>query len=112
MSLFISEAYADAATSAAPGSGLSLFFLVGMFALFYFILIRPQQKRAKEHKKLIESLAKGDEIVTTGGLLGKIAEAGDQYITLELTKDMQVKLQRHAVSMVLPKGTLKASQKE
>lgn len=111
MNLFISEAYADA-SSADPGSGLSLFFLVGMFALFYFILIRPQQKRAKEHKKLIGSLAKGDEIVTNGGLLGKIIEAGDQYITLELTKDMQVKLQRHAVSMVLPKGTLKAAQKE
>ena len=96
----------------APGVGspsqlISFLPLVLVFIIFYFLLIRPQQKRVKEHKNLVASLKKGDEVITNGGLLGKLTEVGEHFVTLELTENVEVKLQRQAIAMVLPKGTLK-----
>ena len=107
MDFLIPAAYAQSGQSAGPSPMANIFLLVGMFVVFYFILIRPQQKRMKEHKSLVASLKKGDEIVTNGGLLGKVTEAGDNYLTIELAENVSVKLQRSAVAAVMPKGTLK-----
>lgn len=113
MSFFISNAYA--AASAAPQQENPVFglgFFVLMIAVFYFLLIRPQQKRAKEHRKMVEAIGKGDEVVTNGGVLGKIVDVGEQYLTVEIADGVQVRVQRQAVSTVLPKGSLKAAEKE
>jgi preprotein translocase subunit YajC len=75
--------------------------------VFYFLLIRPQAKRAKEHKAMVAALAVGDEVVTAGGILGRVTETGDQFLTVEFAEGVRVKVQRHTVSAVLPKGTLK-----
>jgi len=113
MSFLISDAWAEgagAAAGASQGSPASsmIFFLV-IFAVFYFLLIRPQQKRAKEHRNLVASLAKGDEIVTNGGVLGKITDLNDNFITVEVADGVNVKVQRQAISSVLPKGTMKSA---
>ena len=81
--------------------------LILMFVVLYFVMIRPQMKRQKEHKAMIEALAKGDEVATAGGLLGKVSKLGDSHIGLELATGVEVQLQRSAVVQVLPKGTLK-----
>ena len=113
MSLFISDAWAEGAPAAGQGDPLQgILFLVGMIAIFYFLLIRPQQKRAKEHRQMVEALAKGDEIVTSGGLLGRIIEVGSQYVTVELGEGLTVRMEKQAVARVLPKGSLKAAEKE
>jgi len=110
MSFLISNAYAEAAPAGQQGDPLSsLIFFGGFILIFYFILIRPQQKRAKEHRNLVARLAKGDEIVTTGGLLGKVVEVGDDFLTVELADNVTVRMQKQAVASVLPKGSLKAS---
>jgi preprotein translocase subunit YajC len=83
--------------------------LILIFAVFYFMLIRPQMKRAKEHRKMVSELARGDEVVTNGGLLGRITDLGDSFVTVELADKVVVKLQRHAVATVMPKGTIDAS---
>jgi preprotein translocase subunit YajC len=113
MSFLISDAMAQAAPAAAqqPDVMSQLIFFVGIFVIFYFLLIRPQQKRAKEHRNLVAALAKGDEVVTNGGLVGKVTEVGDEYITVELAENMQVKMQKNAVATVLPKGTVKTINK-
>ena len=112
MSFLIENAHA-AAPAAGQGDPLSgMLFFVGMLALMYFLLIRPQQKRAKEHKKMVEAIAKGDEIVTNGGMLGKITEVGEQYISIEIANNIEVKLQRQAIATVLPKGSIKAAKKD
>lgn len=110
MNLFIADAYAQATDPAAQqGGGLvSILMLVVMFVAFYFLLIRPQSKRAKEHKSMVAALAKGDEVVT-GGVLGRITELSEQYATVEIAEGVQVKVQRHAIQTVLPKGTLKSA---
>jgi len=113
MSFFISDALAQSAAPAAGANAGNLFqamlpFVV-LFVIFYFLLIRPQQKRAKEHRKMVEALSKGDEIVTNGGLLGKVTAVSEQYITVELAEGVQVKLQRQSVTSVLPKGTIKSA---
>ncbi len=107
--MLISNAFAQAAAPAAtPESSLmSLLPLVAMFVVLYFIMIRPQMKRQKEHKAMIEALAKGDEVVTAGGLLGRVAKIGDSTIHVELATGVEVQMQRSAVVQVLPKGTLK-----
>jgi preprotein translocase subunit YajC len=88
--------------------GLASFLpLIILFAVFYFLLIRPQLKQAKQHKQLVSELSKGDEVATSGGLLGKIKEVGDNFVAIEIAKDTEVKIQKNAVSTVLPKGTLK-----
>lgn len=104
---FITNAYAQAAP-AQGGSGSFLVMMVLFFVIFYFMLMRPQMKQAKEHKKLIENLAKGDEVATSGGMLGKITDIGDNFIALEVARDTEIKIQKHAVTTLLPKGTIKA----
>lgn len=108
MDFFISNAYAQAAPSA--GSFLTnIFPLIAIFAIFYFLLIRPQMKRAKEHRQLVAQLSKGDEVITNGGLLGKITDVSETFVTLELADNVQIKLQRQAVANVMPKGTIKSA---
>ena len=107
--MFISTAIAQTtAPAAGPESSLLNFLpLVAMFVVLYFIMIRPQLKRQKEHKAMIEALAKGDEVVTAGGLLGKVTKLGDSTLHVELAQGVEVQLQRSAVVQVLPKGSLK-----
>lgn len=109
MSFFISDAMADAAQTgqAAQGDGaFSLVMIAVIFALFYFMLIRPQNKRAKAHRELINNIEKGDEITTAAGILGRVVSLDEQYIKVSVAKDTDITLQRNAVSAVLPKGTL------
>ena len=109
MSFFISDAWAQAAAApAGPGMG-DLIFFVAIIVLFYFMLIRPQMKRQKEHKKLVSDLAKGDEVITNGGLLGKVTKVGDDFLTVQVAENVQVKVQRVQVGAVMPKGTIKNS---
>jgi|TARA_B110001454_G_scaffold45258_1_gene44368 preprotein translocase subunit YajC len=104
MNFLISDAWAQAGGDA--GGGLfSLLPLVVIFILFYFLLIRPQQKRAKQHKEMVTALKKGEEIVTNGGLLGKVTDLDDNFITLEIASGLNAKVQRQSVSQVMPKGT-------
>jgi preprotein translocase subunit YajC len=107
MEWLIPSAYAQAAGGAQPNAFVQLLPLVLIFVVFYFLLIRPQAKRAKEHKAMVAALAVGDEVVTSGGMLGKITETGDQFLTVEIAEGVRVKVQRHTVGTVLPKGTLK-----
>jgi preprotein translocase subunit YajC len=109
MSLFVKEAWAQNAPAAGGQSGLmSLIPLILIFVIFYFLLLRPQIKRAKEHKKMVESLAKGDEVVTNGGLLGKVTQLGDSFMVIEVAKGIEVRVQKNAVSSLMPKGTMKS----
>ena len=107
MDFFISNAYAQDA--AAQGGLMSFLPLIVIFAVFYFMLIRPQMKRSKEHRQLVSQLAKGDEVVTNGGLLGRITEVSETFITLEVADNVQIKIQRQAVASVMPKGTIKSA---
>jgi preprotein translocase subunit YajC len=108
MNFFISDAMAEGAAAGAQDGGLlGLLPLVLIFVLFYFLLIRPQTKRAKEHKNMVEALAKGDEIVTNGGILGRINEVDESFLTVEIADGVVVKLQRQSVMTLVPKGTYK-----
>ena len=102
----ITPAYAQAA---APGGSDLMTFLpmIAIFVVFYFLLIRPQQKKAKEAKAMLEALQKGDEVITAGGVLGRVTKLGDSYLTLEVASGVELQVQRSAVVQVLPKGTLK-----
>ena len=104
----ISNAYANTAP-AGPDPMFQILMLVGFIAIFYFLLWRPQQKRAKEHKNLIENLAKGDEIATGGGLMGRITKVADDVLNVEIADGVEVLVQKPAVAVLLPKGTLKDS---
>ena len=106
--MLISTAFAQTAPAATGGtesSLLSLLPLVLMFVVLYFIMIRPQMKRQKEHKAMVEALAKGDEVITSGGMIGRIAKLGDSYMHIEIAGGVEVQVQRSAVIQVLPKGT-------
>ena len=109
--MFISTAYAQTAPAAAAGGAestlMSLLPLVLMFVVLYFIMIRPQMKKQKEHKAMIEALAKGDEVVIAGGVLGRVAKLGDSFIHVEVANGVELQVQRAAVIQVLPKGTFK-----
>ena len=106
MNFFISDALA--ADPGGQGDALTSFLpLIFIFVVFYFLLIRPQSKKAKEHKKMVEALAKGDEVVTNGGLLGRVIKVSDSFVELELADGVVVNLQRHAVGSLMPKGTIK-----
>ena len=106
MTNFINNAYAQTG-GASQSAGYELLFMVVIFFLImYFLVIRPQSKRNKEHKALLGSLSKGDEISTSGGVLGKITEVGDSFVHIEVQKGVKLKIQKHSVSSVLPKGTL------
>jgi len=109
MDFFISNAHAQAATgaAAAPNPIMSFLPLIILFGIFYFMLIRPQMKRAKEQRSMIAALAKGDEVLTSGGLLGRIEDIAEQFVVLEVASGITVKMQKQAISAVLPKGTLK-----
>ena len=110
--MLISSAYAQTAPAAAPEGGMqsslmSMLPLVLMFVVLCFVMIRPQMKRQKEHRSMIDALAKGDEIVTSGGMLGKVSKMGDMYVSVEIAGAVEVQVQRSAVVQVLPKGTIK-----
>ncbi|NOZ11487.1 MAG: preprotein translocase subunit YajC [Gammaproteobacteria bacterium] len=106
MNFLISDALAQGA--APQGSGFMSFLpLIGIFVLFYFLLIRPQQKKAKDHNKMVAELAKGDEVVTNGGILGKVVKLDDNFISVEVAKGVEMKIQRHAIAAMMPKGTYK-----
>lgn len=108
--MFISNAYAQSAGDALGlGGNLTSFLpLILMFVAMYFLMIRPQQKRAKEQKAMMDALAKGDEVVTAGGMLGKVAKVTDAYVTLEVSSGNEIVVQKQSVTVLLPKGTLKA----
>ena len=108
--MFISDAYAQSAPAAAGGAEstlISLLPLVLMFVVLYFIMIRPQMKRQKEHKAMIDALAKGDEVVVGGGVIGRVAKIGDSILGVEIANGVEIQVQRQAVVQVLPKGTYK-----
>ena len=104
MNFFISDAWAQAGAEQG-GSLFSLLPLVVIFILFYFLLIRPQQKRAKQHKEMVAAIKKGEEIVTNGGLLGKVTDVDDNFVTVEISSGLNVRVQRQAIAQVMPKGT-------
>jgi preprotein translocase subunit YajC len=106
--VFISSAYAQAATGGSTQDTLlGMLPLVLMFVVLYFVMIRPQMKKQKEHKSMVDALAKGDEVVTAGGMLGKVSKIGEIYVSVELASGVEVQMQRSAVATVLPKGTVK-----
>jgi preprotein translocase subunit YajC len=110
--VFISQAFAQTAPAAAGGAGaestlFSLLPLVLMFVVLYFIMIRPQMKKQKEHKAMVDAIAKGDEVVIAGGVLGRVAKVGDTYLNVEVANGVELQVQRVAVVQVLPKGTFK-----
>ena len=110
MNGLISDAWAQAAPGAgAPGQLTPLLMVVAFFVVFYFILLRPQQKRAKEHQNLVSKLAAGDEVVTSGGVLGKVTDLGDTFITLEIADGVRIKVQKVQITSLMPKGTLKSA---
>jgi preprotein translocase subunit YajC len=110
MNSLIPDAMAQAAGGAPAGSGLTPFLMMAVFvAIFYFLLIRPQQKKQKEHQAMLSKLAAGDEVVTAGGILGRIIEVGDQFLTIEIADNVRIKVQRFQVTTIVPKGTLKGA---
>lgn len=104
--MFISNAYAAGAQPAPDWT--SFLPLIIIFVLFWFMLIRPQMKQAKEHRKMLEALQKGDEIVTSGGLVGKVTKVGDGFVAVEIAPETVIQVQKHAIQTLLPKGTLKS----
>ncbi len=116
--MFISSAFAQTAPAAAGGgdfmsalfAGGQLPIIAVMFAVMYFVMIRPQMKKQKEHRAMIDALTKGDEVATAGGLLGKVTKMGDSYLTLELAPNVEVQVQRSAVVQVLPKGAISTAK--
>ncbi len=109
MDFLISTAYAQAAPAGQPNVWVQMLPLVLIFVVFYFLLIRPQTKKAKEHREMVAKLATGDEVVTAGGILGRITELSDAFVTLEIANGVQIKVQRFQVSQLMPKGTLKGA---
>lgn len=107
MSFFIGDAMAQSAGGQQGGLLELILPLLLMFGIFYFLLIRPQQKKAKEHKNMVASLKKGDEIVTSGGILARVSEVEETFMTCKIAENVEIKVQSHAVSAVLPKGTIK-----
>ena len=108
MSFFISDAIA--APAAAQPELASLILPIGLVVLFYFFLIRPQSKRQKEHKEMVAGLQKGEEIVTSGGILGKVNNVGENFVTLEISKDVSIHIQKNSIQAIMPKGTIKEQQ--
>lgn len=110
MNSLIPDAMAQAAGGAAPTSGLPMFVMMGLFVvIFYFLLIRPQQKKQKEHQAMLSKIGEGDEVVTGGGILGRVIAVGDQFLTIEIADGVRIKVQRFQVTSLVPKGTLKGA---
>ena len=107
MNFLISDAMAQDGGAAQGGGMLGLLFPILLIVVFYFLLIRPQTKRAKEHKQMVEALKKGDEVVTGGGVLGRITEVGDNFMQIEVAENVQLKVQKQSVASLMPKGTIK-----
>ena len=112
MDFLIDSASAQTGSAPAGGGLMSFLPLILLFVVFYFILIRPQMKRAKEHRKMVAELAVGDEVLTNGGLLGVVRQVGETFLDVELGSNMTVKVHKHQVASVLPKGTWKATTKQ
>lgn len=111
MSFFISDALAEGGEAAAQGDPITaLLFPIGLLVLFYFFLIRPQSKRAKEQKAMVSALSKGDEVLTQGGILGKITKVTDGFVTLEISENVNITVQKAAVGSLMPKGTIKENK--
>ena len=110
MSLLISQAHAQANGAATQGPGMMNFLILPlMLVVFYFLLIRPQQKRHKEHQSMLSKLATGDEVVTGGGLLGRVTEVGDSFVSVEIADGVRIKVQRQQITQLVPKGTFKSA---
>ena len=107
--MFVSNAWAQTPAGGAGGGFESILLIGAMFAVLYFLMIRPQMKRAKEHKTMVDGLQKGDEVITAGGVLGRISKVGEAYLSVEIAPNTEIQVQRAAVQTVLPKGTLKNS---
>jgi preprotein translocase subunit YajC len=108
MNSLIPDAMAQTAGAAAPGSGMAPLIMMGVFVvIFYFLLIRPQQKKQKEHQAMLTKLAEGDEVVLAGGILGRIVNLGEQFLTIEIAENVRIKVQRFQVTSLVPKGTYK-----
>lgn len=107
VNFFIDDAWAQGG-SGQSGSLLGFLPLIVIFVLFYFLLIRPQSKKQKEHRAMVDALSSGDEVITGGGVLGKVTDVGEQFVTVEIANNVQVKVQKHTVAAVLPKGTVKS----
>jgi preprotein translocase subunit YajC len=110
--VLIPQAFAQGAPATGGADWLSLLPLILIFVLFYFMLIRPQMKRAKEHKAMIEALQKGDEVVTAGGTIGRITKVGDGYVTLQVADNVEIQVQKQSIQLLLPKGTFKSVKSE
>ncbi len=108
--MIISPAFAQSLPGSGDGGLIGFLPIILMFVLLYFLMIRPQMKRAKEQKQMIESLQKGDEVITAGGVLGRITRLGDAYVSVEIAPETEVSVQRASVQTILPKGTLKSLQ--
>jgi preprotein translocase subunit YajC len=110
LDFLISPAAAQvAAPGASPSPVPSIVMMVALFGIMYFLMIRPQTKRAKEHRELVSKLAKGDEVITNGGIAGRVDELGENFVSVEIAEGVRVKMQRSAITAVLPKGTLKSA---
>ena len=109
LDFLIAPAHAQAAAAAAPSMMSSLLFPIALVAIMYFLMIRPQQKRQKEHRAMLEKLGKGDEVITNGGIAGQVTNIGENFITVEVASGVELRLQKGAITSVLPRGTLKAS---
>ena len=110
LNLLVSPAYAQTAAQPAAGGGLSFLIMpVVLIAVMYFLMIRPQMKRSKEHRGMLDKLGNGDEVITTGGMAGVVREIDDSFITLEIADNVRVRVQKTAIGNVLPKGTLKST---
>ena len=108
LDLVIAPAYAQ--TAAQPGGfGMSLLFPILLIGVMYFLMIRPQMKRAKEHKAMLEKLSRGDEVITNGGIAGTVSDLGDSFVTVEIADNVRIRVQKGAIANVLPKGTLKSA---
>ena len=112
MSFFISEALAEAAPVAAQPGIEGMLFPLGILLFFYMLFLRPQAKRAKEKKQMIESLTKGAEVVTSGGILGKVADVDDNFVKIEISENIFIQVQRHNIENMMPKGTFKTLHKK
>jgi len=105
--MWISSAFAQGVGGPPGGEMMNLVLMVAIFGAFFFLMIRPQMKRAKEHKAIIDALQKGDEVVAAGGLLGRVTKVSENYVTVEIANNVEIQIQRPAVQLVLPKGTIK-----
>ena len=106
--MLISNAYAQTAAGGPMESAMQFLPIILMFVVLYFLMIRPQQKKAKEHKALLEGLGKGDEVVTASGMVGRITKVGDDFVTIEIAANVEIQMQKPSIAVVLPKGTLKS----